>query len=149
MIDISYTSDKFPPHLGPNFQGTQLCTCSWSDLVWACMTVGKARQSYLLYFGRYSCWELINRASFVYANLRQSSNRRVHRSDVYIASDPSEKTAISYFLGLASAKLLSEKYLHVPWLVWCLDYPDTRGVDRFFSSTGPPPVGTLKKGSLD
>jgi hypothetical protein len=32
---------------------------------------------------------------------------------------------------------------------WCLDYPDTRGVDRFFSSTGPPPVGTLKKGSLD
>jgi len=33
--------------------------------------------------------------------------------------------------------------------VWCLDYPDTRGVDRFFSSTGPPPVGTLKKGSLD
>jgi len=34
-------------------------------------------------------------------------------------------------------------------LDWCLDYPDTRGVDRFFSSTGPPPVGTLKKGSLD
>jgi len=37
------------------------------------------------------------------------------------------------------------------WIIhdWCLDYPDTRGVDRFFSSTGPPPVVTLKKGSLD
>jgi len=33
-------------------------------------------------------------------------------------------------------------------IVWCLDYPDSRGAGRWFKTTEPPPVGALKKGEF-
>ncbi len=53
----------------------------------------------------------------VSSNLMQTPNDRVYRSDLYRTLDPSEKGAVSYFLGLTSAKLLAERYLRVPWLM--------------------------------
>jgi hypothetical protein len=45
----------------------------------------------------------------VWANLREEANAWIVRSDAFLGLDPSEKCAISYFLGLTVAKLLAER----------------------------------------
>jgi hypothetical protein len=52
----------------------------------------------------------------VWACLQQQGSNLV-RSPVYNGLDPSEKGAVSYFLGMAFAKLAAEFLLNVPWLV--------------------------------
>lgn len=116
MLKIPYLSTKFQPHLGSKFQGSNVCNASWADIVWAAITVGKAERSHLLRFGKYSLFELVYRTSILFANLRED-NSYIKASSAYKALDPSEKGAISYFLGITAAKLLAEKYLGVPWLM--------------------------------
>ena len=53
----------------------------------------------------------------IYSNLKQDSSGRLCKSSAYLNLDPSEKSAISYFLGLTSAKLFADQYLSVPWLM--------------------------------
>jgi len=119
-INIPYSSSGFPSNLSAHFYGPNVCACSWSDLAWAAVTVGKRNHFDLMRFPGYSYWEIVMRMSTINANLMQVNDlrgNRVHRSGVYKRSDPSEKTATSYFLGLAATKLMSERYLSVPWLM--------------------------------
>ena len=41
----------------------------------------------------------------------------LHRTDAFRALDPTEKGAISYFLGMAVCKLFASKLLNTPWLL--------------------------------
>ena len=68
-------------------------------------------------FGFFSIFELIYRASIIYANLREDSRGYLAKSAAFDELDPSEKGAMSYFFGLATAKLLAEKRLGVSWLM--------------------------------
>jgi hypothetical protein len=62
-------------------------------------------------------FEMVYRIAIIYANLIESDDGRVVRSAAYEGLDPSEKSAISYFLGLALTKAFVAKRLNVPWLM--------------------------------
>lgn len=117
MPEIPYHSSRFPLTLGPRFQGRQNLPVSWDDIVWAAITVGKASPLFLLRHGNFSEYEILYRIFMIYANLRERANGRVCRSIAYDALDPSEKGAISYFIGLAMAKLFAGSLLDVGWLM--------------------------------
>jgi hypothetical protein len=70
----------------------------------------------------------------------------LHRSHAYNSLDPSEKGAISYFLGLASAKLLAERYLSVPWLMHLDVYKCKLNPTFSGGRSKPDLVGSNKKG---
>lgn len=62
--------------------------------------------------------ELIWRTSLVRANLRPTAHdRHWTRSDAYDNLDPSEKTAVSYFLGMTQAAITTKLVLGYPHLV--------------------------------
>lgn len=123
-LQIPYTSKHFPSALGRKFQGRNICSCYWSDLLWSSITVGKAEYQHVTRYGKYSTFEVIYRAAIIYANLRQDALGGLTRSAAYDSLDPSEKSAISYFLSLTSSKLFAEKYLGVSWLMHLDVYRD-------------------------
>lgn len=53
----------------------------------------------------------------IFANLREDEVSQIRRSEAYDGLDPSEKGAISYFVGLTMAKAFAELTLNVPWLM--------------------------------
>jgi hypothetical protein len=74
--------------------------------------------------GPYSAFEIVYRAAMLYANLREMPSGHLTRSAAYEGLDPSEKGAVSYFMGLALAKLFAERLLDVPWLMHVDVYND-------------------------
>lgn len=118
MPQIPYDSANFPAHFGKELQGHNECSCTWSEIVWAALTVGKPDTSYLHRYGHYSFFERLYRAALLFSNLKQTRANTLWRSEVYDKGlDPSEKSAVSYFLGLTFTKLFAEKLLHTPWLM--------------------------------
>ena len=85
---------------------------SWHDLVWAAVTVGRRSQFDVFRFGFSSRMEVVWRAALLRANLELSQPARRSRggrgfapSPAFWALDGSEKGAVTYFMGLALAKL--------------------------------------------
>ena len=117
MPQITYYATGFPAGSGTGLSGIHVLTFSWPELVWAAITVGRAGMRQVLQFGMYSTFEIVYRAALLYANLRQTAAGDLKRSDAYDGLDPSEKSAISYFLGLTLSKLFAERTLSVPWLL--------------------------------
>jgi hypothetical protein len=74
------------------------------------------------------CW----RATMTAATLAEDLRRRWVRTSAYERLDPSEKSAVSYFLGMTQAKITCEALLGVPRLVHLdavvalLGYPASR-----------------------
>ncbi|GGB20057.1 hypothetical protein GCM10011511_49720 [Puia dinghuensis] len=71
----------------------------------------------VLSHGRYSEYELIYRLSIILANLTIGGKNKLIKSAAFHHLDPSEKGAISYFIGLTVSKVFAEKLLDVPWLL--------------------------------
>ncbi|MCL6479735.1 MAG: hypothetical protein K6T65_15265 [Peptococcaceae bacterium] len=117
MLTIPYTSLNFGPSMGPSFQGIKNLTCTWAEIIWAAITVGRKNWFHVIRFGVHSWFEILYRSFIIYANLQQADNNTIIRSQAYINLDPSEKSAISYYLGLTSAKLFAAKLLNVFWLM--------------------------------
>lgn len=117
MPKLTYEAMGFPVGSGTGLSGTHVLNFGWSELVWAAITVGRAGMREVLQFGAYSTFEIVYRAALLYANLRQTASGDLRRSDAYDGLDPSEKSAISYFLGLTLSKLFAERCLGVPWLL--------------------------------
>ena len=116
MFEIPYFASQFPSNYGPHLSGWNVCQCSLAELVRSAVSVGRASWRHVFQFGISSIFEIGYRGCLIYANLKQDGPHLL-RSDAYVALDPSEKSAVSYFLGLTSAKLMSERYLEVPWLM--------------------------------
>ena len=57
------------------------------------------------------------RAFMVYANLAGAMSGGIYKTSANEGLDPSEKSAISYFLGLAFAKLVAGRLLDVHWVM--------------------------------
>ncbi len=72
---------------------------------------------HLFRHGPFSAFEIVYRAAIVYANLCQTPANHLTRSSAYDGLDPSEKSAISYFMGMTLAKLFADKLLNVPLLM--------------------------------
>lgn len=120
MVSIQYRAENFPGHLGPRLKGTQILSCSWADLLWAALTVGRGELAHVTRHGVFSAFEMAYRVAILYANLRESSDSgepRLIKSSAYEGLDPSEKSAISYFIGMTMTKLFAENLLDTPWLM--------------------------------
>lgn len=105
-------SATFRDFYGPGTSTTVPLPASWPQLVRAAATVGRdvpwttagINPIYLRY-------ERAWRIAMMQSCLRESPHRqsaRVTRTDVYMTLDPSEKGAVSFFLGQATAKYVAE-----------------------------------------
>jgi hypothetical protein len=117
MPRIPYTADNFPMHADPLLVGGHDLELTWAQIVWAAVSVGKADLAHLYLHGPYSYFEIAFRTAIVYANLVENPDGTIRRSSVYEGLDPSEKGAISYFLGLAITKAFAAQRLDTPWLM--------------------------------
>jgi len=115
-MEITYNSQNFPRHFGRLLNGTNQITFSPQELFWSAITVGRANFIDVISNGIYSEYEILYRASIVAANVAQNGNVLI-KSSAYSSLDPSEKSAVSYFLGLTFCKLLSHRLLSIPWLL--------------------------------
>ncbi len=91
---------------------------SWDDILWAAITVGRANWLHVFQHGDSSLWEMVCRAAMVRMTLRTDWNERhYYCSSAFRALDPSEKGAVSYFVGMIMCKLFAERFLQVPSLM--------------------------------
>lgn len=134
MPSVVYQASAFDRRLGPLLHGTQVLQFTWTELVHAAITVGRNGWREVVKNGRFSSFEMAYRASLLYANLREDGGGRIVRSAAYDGLDPSEKSAVSYFVGLTMAKLFADKLLGVSWLLHLDVYrrltPQLRGNTR-------------------
>jgi len=114
-LKIAYTSEKFPSSCGVGSGTLSFC---WSDLLWAAITIGRPNTAYVFRHGDASIHEALFRLSLVRMALEQVPlSNRLYRTDAFRALDPTEKGAVSYFLGMAVCKLFASRLLDTPWLL--------------------------------
>ena len=140
MTDLPFALVNFP--VGATYPSSPL-KISWLNLVWGAVTVGTTP---LVAGGTQRPFlEMVWRASVVVANLRRTPDGWV-KSAAYARLDPSEKSAVSYFLGMTQAKVTSELILNVPHLVHLDAILVQKGVPM--SGSRPDFVGMNANGTL-
>lgn len=112
---VPYTASRFPKHWGSALDGRHKLWLSWHEIVWAAITMGKPGVAFLLAHGWHSVSDLVVRSHTIYANLRESA-LYLERSSLYTGLDPTEKSGVSYFMGMVAAKILGARLLDTPWL---------------------------------
>jgi hypothetical protein len=147
---IPFKAVNFTPDLSP--LALKPLSASWSEIVHAAITVGRATHRHLTLHGQYSIFEILHKIFMLYGYLKDGAHGRLRRTRAYEALDPSEKSAISYFLGLMSAGLFSSKLLGVRYLCH-LDvyryFPDPKyrvDPEFFLGKKKPDLVGLNKAG---
>jgi len=91
---------------------------SWDDILWAAITVGRANWLHVFQHGNSSLWEIVCRVAMVRMTLRTDWNEQhYYCSSAFRALDPSEKGAVSFFVGMIMCKLFAARFLQVPWLM--------------------------------
>lgn len=141
MPSIRYTGEDFPAPSLAHFNDSATLSVHWHEVVWAALSVGKRGLDDMLANGQFSVDEMRYRAYMIWANLYEDHGH-LKRSPAYEHLDPSEKGAISYFLGMTVAKLFALRLFSAPWMVHLdrlVDYesvglvgrsrPDLAGVD--------------------
>lgn len=114
-FDIRYTSEDFPAS-HPASSGT--LDLEWSDLLWAAITIGRPNVTYVFQHGDASIHEALFRVFMIKTALGQvGGSRRFQRTAAFKALDPTEKGAVSYFLGMAVCKFFASRLLNTPWLL--------------------------------
>lgn len=117
MPQLTYYASNFPVSYGPFLTGQHSLAFTWADLLWAAISVGRAELLHLVRYGSFSYFEIVYRAAIIFANLCETPNGTIRRSAAYEGLDPSEKGAISYFIGLTVTKLFTALRLDIPWLM--------------------------------
>lgn len=112
---IPYEALGFPASAPKDLHGSGSLSLTWPDLVWAAITVGKPGIAYVYMHSWHSISDLFARSHTVYANLCEVNNH-IAQSSLYKASDPTEKGATSFFMGMAAAKLACSRFLGTPYL---------------------------------
>ncbi|MEK6323336.1 MAG: hypothetical protein AABN33_16975 [Acidobacteriota bacterium] len=117
MLRLPYQPEQFGRHLGPALTLGSEIRFSWSAVCRAALTVGRRNWPDVLAFGTYSVLECLWRLAMVRANLVEEASGRLRKSTAFVALDRSEKSAVSYFLGLVFTKLIAERLFGVSWLL--------------------------------
>ncbi len=113
--EIHYSSRDFPKGLVKRYGNI---TTTWDKLLWAAITIGRPNTAYVFQHGEASLHEALFRLSLVRMALEQGPySHRFRRTDAFRALDPTEKGAVSYFLGMAVCKLFASRLLNTPWLL--------------------------------
>ena len=114
-ICIEYTSHNFP---NSNIRPWGVLQTSWNQILWAAITIGRPNTAHVFQHGKSSYYEAVFRLSLVRMALAHGgSNGPVRRTDAFRFLDPTEKGAVSYFLGMAICKLFASRLLNTPWLL--------------------------------
>lgn len=116
-MNIPYIANGFSPSSAANLLGNNTLTLNWPDIVRAGITVGRPSWWHVGQFGTQSIHEALYRRHLIFANLIESAANLIGKSESYEWLDPSEKGAVSYFLGLAITNAFSEYLLGIPWLL--------------------------------
>ncbi len=116
MPRIPYSARDFPPSLAKSLTASTSIDVSWHEVVWAAISVGKRGIDDMLAHDAHSIDEMSFRMFLIYANLWESGDR-FRRSPAYDDLDPTEKGSISYFLGMAIAKLFASRLFGAHWMV--------------------------------
>ena len=109
--------------MGPALTQVSEIQFTWDELIRAAVTVGRRNWTDVLQHGTYSVLEMLWRVAIVRANLVEEPDGRLSQSTAFIGLDPSEKGAVTYFLGLVFTKLIADKLFGVPWLLHFGDDP--------------------------
>lgn len=127
-LRIQYETRGFP-HGAPVSNGRHALDTSWDEILWAAVTVGRPSRQYVFRHGEASAYEALFRWSVVRMALEQrgARGRRLHRTSAAKSLDPTEKGAVSYFLGMTFAKLFAARMLGVPWLLHLDVFADQLG----------------------
>ena len=144
MPMIRYRSKNYPSSSGPGYWylHSGYYYVRWPDIVYSALTVGRANRFHVHQHGVYSYFEMIYRAAIIYANLKNYDHQTpLIRTNAYYNLDPSEKSAISYFLGLTFAKLLADHFLSTPWLMHLDVYSTQYPVDLWKGEKRPDLIG--------
>ena len=112
---IPYTSRDFPPGI---VAGQGYLKADWCDLLWAALTVGRPNTAYVFGHGDASHYEALFRLSLVRMALEERPlSPWLYRTEAFRSLDPTEKGAVSYFLGMTVCKLFTEMFLDTTWLL--------------------------------
>lgn len=116
-LRLPYTNEAFPPGVLPN--GSSELTVTWDEILWAALTIGRPSVHHVFTHGATSFHEGMFRLSLVRMALEQygPTATRLRRTSAYKNLDPTEKGAISYFLGMTFCKVFSSRLLSTPWLL--------------------------------
>ena len=141
------------PYSGTNFSGafTHLngngqISVTWAQLVWAAITVGKAAGDEYAY-AIYSVLERLHRASMMRAYLLEASSGLLLQTMPYVASDPSEKTSISFYIGMTLAKLFAEALFNVPRMLHLAVYGQNYQIAAGQGASRPDLIGLSATGN--
>lgn len=144
-LAIPYISARFPSSCGV---GSGTLSFSWDDLLWAAITIGRPNTAYVFQHGEASIHEALFRLSLVRMALEQVPfSNRLHRTDAFRALDPTEKGAVSYFLGMAVCKLFASRLLSTPWLLHLDVFRDQLNPATLGGRSRPDLVGQDASGS--
>lgn len=144
MPTIGYESTGFGAALA-GLNGVGTLTCTWPQLAWAAVTVGKAFGDEAA-FGLFSTFERIHRSSMLYAYLMEAPTGAIMKADTYLGADPSEKGNISYSLGMIIAKLYSELSLATPRLLHYATYAGGYAITTAPGGSRPDLIGLTATG---
>jgi hypothetical protein len=140
------------PYRATNFSGAfaQLngnaqINVPWAQLVWAAITAGKAAGDEYAY-GIYSALERLHRASMMRAYLLEAISGRLLQTIPYETSDPSEKTSISFYLGMTLAKLFAELLFDVPRMLHVAVYGQNYQIATGQGASRPDLIGLSANG---
>jgi len=135
LISIPYSASQFGGYLAA-INGQSYLSSSSAEVLWAALTVGRKNWRHVVRFRSYSYFEIIQRVAMVAAFLKFDIGSGVSRSPAYDALDPTEKGAVSYFIGLTCSKLFSSGLFGVPWLLHLDVYKDV--LDPKFNTRSRP-----------
>lgn len=140
------------PYRATNFSGTLAALngngqlqVTWAQLVWAAITAGKAAGDEYAY-GIYSAVERLHRASMMRAYLLEGNSGWLLQTMPYVTSDPSEKTSISFYLGMTLAKLFAEVLFDVPRMLHVAVYGENYQVAAGQGASRPDLIGLSVNG---
>ena len=117
MPKLNYKACGFPANLGQRLRGSHSLDVTWDELIRVAITVGRKNWAKVFQHGYHSKLEIIYRLAILMANLKDSDQNELTKTDAYKGLDPSEKSAISYFLGLSFANWAAQKFLGIRWLI--------------------------------
>lgn len=141
MTDISYDTSSFPAALRLPSSGTESFTLA--EIVWAAATVGQTPFSAPVPVPDLG-FELAWRVAMVWANLIPGPELRC--SAAYQRLDPSEKSAVSFFLGQVQSKLFAHRLFGVDIFVHLDRVLELLGQQR--AKTRPDFIGIDATGNL-
>jgi len=117
QLQLPYTSEAFPA--GTLANGAGDLAVGWPEILWAALTIGRPSVHHVFQDGTASLYEAMFRLSLVRMALEQygPGATRLRRTSGYKRLDPTEKGAISYFLGMTFCKVFASRLLSTPWLL--------------------------------